>query len=84
MTDLVFKMELITLAARHGVQAIAHIPDKPEGTADGLIFSMGKKAHVFKVPGLFDIERDPGQPQHGMIIAQTALPFLKVRFEQVG
>ena len=73
---LVLQVQLITFAAHEQVQLIAHGPDKVQGAAQLLILVAGEVAVVLQVAGLLDVRLNPGDPQHGVVIAQAAMTFL--------
>ncbi len=61
-----------------------HLPDEGQGPLENLELLVGKISVVFQVPGLFQVEPDPGKPHHGMVIPKPPLPVLEVRLQQVG
>ena len=44
---------------------------------------VGEQPKIFKISRLLDVKFNLADPQHGMIVSQTALPFFEIGFKQI-
>jgi len=71
-------------AAGEEVQFAAHRPEKILGLAEGLVFLLREDAGLDEVGGLLDAVNIFRDPEQRVEIAQAALAFLDVGFDQVA
>ena len=81
---LVLKIEPIAFSSRQMMQTISDVADEIQSLSQGLKFIMRQETIILEVSELFQIRLELGDPEHGVIIPQSAPAFLEVGFEKIG
>ena len=81
--DLVFEVQLVGLPAAEMMQVVADVPHEIQGLPEGPVFGVGEQSQVLEIPGLAQVVFEACDPDHRVIVPQSALALLEVRFQQI-